>query len=110
MIAAKVPGAGLPAAHYMKLCPRFNRCSVNRCPLDPLMSLRPEHASDRQKTCREHPRTRIQIAERARQEGVLIPSRGLTRLTKTTSAAPPSPSPVSRSNRVASAAIRWIVL
>lgn len=62
--------------NYMNLCPRFERCSVNACPLDSVMSI--THSKDPRKKCKAHLRDRLAVVERAKSEGVFLPAGGLT--------------------------------
>jgi hypothetical protein len=57
-------------------CPRFDSCSVNQCPLDPLMLERDTHPDDPEKDCRASRRTRLAIA--AQHPDVVLPTGGLT--------------------------------
>ena len=57
---------------FMKLCPRFEKCAVNRCPLDPAMELVTVHNRDPKRTCLEHIRTRLEIQAQAALEGVAL--------------------------------------
>ena len=52
-----------------KECPRFSGCSVNRCPPDPGMSVRPVHPDDKEKQCPMEKPVRLRIA--AKYPGVL---------------------------------------
>lgn len=65
---------------YAKMCPRFDSCSVNKCPLDVRQSLRTDHPKDSKRVCQQHLRERLGAVARANSEGVEISGGGLTRL------------------------------
>jgi hypothetical protein len=62
----------------MKMCPRFDRCSANRCPLDPLGGERPVRSDDPRRTCLETIRTRLALVAEARAAGVELEGGGLS--------------------------------
>lgn len=64
---------------YAKMCPRFNYCSANRCPLDLGKAARTDHPKDPRRVCQQHLRERLGIVARATIEGVDILGGGLTR-------------------------------
>ena len=66
-------------AKYPRQCPRWQLCSVARCPLDPLNPMRYIDANDPEKTCKAHLRDRLAIVAKAKTEGVEIPGAGYTR-------------------------------
>ena len=51
-------------------CPRFNKCSVNKCPLDPDYDTMKTHPDDPERKCRLSKNRRIAIAEN--YPGVLV--------------------------------------
>jgi len=59
---------------YYKQCPRFNKCSVNCCPLDPDQDERPSMAGDPQTKCKLDRDTRWKIGKDSD-----LPRRGLTK-------------------------------
>jgi hypothetical protein len=63
---------------WMKRCPRFDRCSSNQCPLDPLIEQRPCRTDDPRRTCLESLRTRLAVVAEAHAAGVEIAVNGLT--------------------------------
>ncbi len=63
---------------WMRRCPRFKGCSVNACPLDPLVGLRLTRSFDPRRTCRESLRTRLAVVNEARLAGVKMEGGGLT--------------------------------
>lgn len=64
------------AEHPPKLCPRFDSCSVNNCPLGPAYPNRLVHPDDNQKSCPMEKSVRARIAKRFPG---LLPMQGLTR-------------------------------
>lgn len=64
---------------YAKMCPRFDSCSVNKCPLDVRQSVRTDHPKDSRRVCQLHLRERMQVVAHAKSEGVEILGGGLTR-------------------------------
>ena len=56
-------------------CPRFNRCAVNRCPLDPAYAELRGHEDDAEQRCGQAKVRRLEIA--SKYPGVL-PYEGLT--------------------------------
>lgn len=56
-------------------CPRFNECSVNRCPLDAAYPNQFVHKQDKQQICPMEKPVRVRIA--AKYQGVL-PMEGMT--------------------------------
>ncbi len=65
--------------YYPRKCSRWTSCSVNCCPLDPLNERRYTASSDPERTCKEDPTLRVEIAEEAETEGTVIPGGGLTK-------------------------------
>ncbi len=63
---------------FPRLCFRWSRCSVNKCPLDPLNAQRESVPGDPERTCKEHPRHRLEVVAQAEAAGVNIPGGGLT--------------------------------
>ena len=63
---------------YPRNCSRWDRCSVNKCPIDPLNPRRQALPGDPERTCKEHPRHRLEIVAQAKADGVVIPGGGLT--------------------------------
>lgn len=59
-----------------KECPRWERCSVNRCPLDPGYNAYPRLATDPQKDCPMESGVRLRIGSKYPD---LLPNRGLSR-------------------------------
>lgn len=67
-------GNGIATEHVAKLgcgvvdpsfeCPRFHRCSVNRCPLSPWYPRLASHPDDPEKKCRATKATRVKVATR----------------------------------------------
>lgn len=51
-IQAELDRLGLSEWSFIRECSRTDRCSVNRCPLDPLIGLRSVDPLDREKRCR----------------------------------------------------------
>lgn len=64
----------------MRECSRWDRCSVNACPLDEGEHLRRSAEGDPERTCKESPRHRLEIASRAALEGIQLS--GLTKYEK----------------------------
>ena len=56
-------------------CPRYDCCSVNRCPLDPEIAKRPVDPADKEQRCRAQKSVRIRIAQGYAD---LLPMGGLT--------------------------------
>ena len=65
-------------AEFMRQCGRWTVCSVNSCPLDEQQSLRSTYREDPEKACKEHPRARMGVAQKAKAAGVKLS--GLTDL------------------------------
>lgn len=57
---------------FMKLCTRWDGCSVNKCPLDVNEASMSTVSGDPERTCKEHPRHRLAVAAQARAEGVFV--------------------------------------
>lgn len=62
---------------WSERCPRYVRCSVNCCPLDPRNPRRPSLPGDPEGTCRAHLRDRLILVAEALGAGVEIPGGGL---------------------------------
>lgn len=56
-------------------CPRYDRCSVNHCPLDPLQSDREPHPGDKEPVCTMEKGVRARIGSKYLD---LLPLGGLT--------------------------------
>jgi hypothetical protein len=65
---------------YPRKCSRWIACSVNCCPLDPLNERRYMVSDDPERTCKEDPKLRVEIAIEAKDRGINIPGGGLTHL------------------------------
>lgn len=65
------------AVKFMRECSRWDSCSVNLCPLDVDSHLRRANPHDPERTCKESPRHRLEIASRAATEGIQL--EGLTK-------------------------------
>lgn len=63
-------------AEYVRMCSKFETCSVNVCPLDTMNDIRPDHHKDPKRVCQEHPRRRLEIFAQAVGK---IPGNGLTK-------------------------------
>jgi hypothetical protein len=59
-------------------CPKFERCGVNRCPLDSLVGRRTDHPLDRAHICRVPLRVRLEIARQAEATGGKLVRGGLS--------------------------------
>lgn len=55
---------------YPRMCPRWQLCSVNQCPLDALQAVRVIHPNDPEQVCKSNIRERLEIIAKARAEGV----------------------------------------
>jgi hypothetical protein len=75
---APLAGGSGEDMRWAGMCPRFDRCNVNRCPLDPLLNLRPDNRADLAHTCRAPLRVRLEIASRAEAAGATLAHAGLT--------------------------------
>ncbi len=56
-------------------CPRYDRCSVNRCPLDPEQDQRTIHPQDKEQKCPMEKPVRLRIGSKYPD---LLPRLGLT--------------------------------
>lgn len=56
-------------------CPRYDRCSVNLCPLDPDQGKRVAHEEDKEQKCPMEKRVRLRIGSKYPD---LLPLAGLT--------------------------------
>ena len=54
-----------PAFNLARQCPRFDRCSVNRCPLDEGYPNQFVHPDDKEKRCTMEKTVRVRIAATA---------------------------------------------
>ena len=75
---APLAGGAREDMRWAGMCPRFDRCGVSRCALDPQMNLRPDNRADRAHSCRAPLRVRLEIASRAEAAGVTLAHAGLT--------------------------------
>jgi hypothetical protein len=58
----------------MEMCPKFIRCSVCRCPLDPLIKKRDEDTEKRKTKCRLSKEIIREIQKKAKLRGVNLVS------------------------------------
>ncbi len=81
-------------------CPRYDRCSVNLCPLDPEMESRTVHEEDKEQKCPMEKRVRLRIGSKYPD---LLPLGGLTAREHSAKARWDSMSPAEKANRIAKA-------
>jgi hypothetical protein len=63
---------------WLKMCPQFDVCSTNRCPLDVNLELRNTSILDRDRKCKARRAVRENIGRLAAKSGMQLPYRGLT--------------------------------
>jgi len=63
---------------WMRQCPRWDRCSANCCPLDPMARDRKAQPDDPERRCKSRWEARLKIGEAAAKAGAKLPWGGLT--------------------------------
>jgi len=63
---------------WAQKCSMFEKCSVNRCPLDPLIEERNTMNIDKFKKCKKNVEGRIEISKEAKKSGVQLKYDGMS--------------------------------
>jgi flavoprotein len=62
---------------WCQKCSRFENCSVNRCPLDPIIDHRNTNKFDKFKKCKQRLKTRVLISREAMKFGIHLKYDGM---------------------------------
>ena len=73
-----------PDLKYPRMCSKWDKCSVNCCPLDVYNPTRQSISGDPEQTCKESLGKRLAVIEIAKTDGVEIPGGGWTKAERET--------------------------